>query len=402
MMELIDLRTLALTNILLGIFLGTGTFVFARIHPSFRGFKSLGYSYFAFSLGFILIALRQFIPDLLSVIVANVFIIGGFSLLIISILKFLKYESKTFEKVAILLACTVLFSFVYFTLIQENLNARMIIVSAMYTGLSLYIGYKVLINKHKVILTFTRFLGFSFIYCSLVFILRIFYTIQGPVLTDFMNASIIHSFSLIAMQFMFLTSCFTLTISACQQLASKLAIQATVDPLTNIYNRRAFDDLGQKRVLHAQRSQTPISIIIMDIDLFKNVNDNFGHQAGDSVLKEFTLRLQNSLREYDMLARYGGEEFVLLLPDTNNSTAMIIAEKLRVKIASPVFCLEKTVELNVTASFGVATIKGSQIDWQQLISFADTALYQAKESGRNRVKLHSAEVHQLQKVDSNH
>ena len=137
---------------------------------------------------------------------------------------------------------------------------------------------------------------------------------------------------------------------------------------------------------------------MMDIDLFKQVNDSYGHQVGDKVLQEFSLRLTNSLREYDILARYGGEEFTLLLPDTNTSTAMIIADKLRNTIAQPVFCLKDETDLKVTASFGVATNQGEQIDWQQLISFADQALYHAKKEGRNCVRLHTADVHQLTKT----
>ena len=159
-----------------------------------------------------------------------------------------------------------------------------------------------------------------------------------------------------------------------------------------IYNRRAFDELAQKSILRAQRNKKPISIILMDIDFFKQVNDNYGHQVGDRVLQEFSQRLTHSLRQYDILARYGGEEFTLLLPDTNTETAMIIAEKLRATIAQPVFFLENGAELTVTASFGVATNQGEHIHWQQLISFADQALYDAKDSGRNCTKLYRAEA----------
>jgi len=228
--------------------------------------------------------------------------------------------------------------------------------------------------------------------------LRIYFALVEPKLDNFMNAGTIHALSLIALQLVAIVSCFSLTIGASQQLARELATQATVDSLTNIYNRRAFDEFAAKGVLRAQRDKKPISLIMMDIDLFKQVNDSYGHQVGDKVLQEFSLRLTNSLREYDILARYGGEEFTLLLPDTNTSTAMIIADKLRSTIAKPVFCLKGEADLKVTASFGVATNQGEKIDWQQLISFADQALYHAKKDGRNCVRLHTADVHHLTKA----
>ncbi len=401
-MEGLDIKTLALISLLLGLFLGVGSLVFARIHSSFQGFRALGYSYFLFSFGFSLLASRQYTFDFLSVVVANLAIVAGFSLLILGILKFLNYEKQTFEKLSIVLLGVMSVAFVYFTYFQSSVNARIIIISAVIAGFSFFAGFKILINQERVILTFTRFLGFSFLYCAVIFLLRIYFTFNEPELHDFMSAGTIHAISLIALQLVIISSCFSLTVSASQQLASKLAIQATIDSLTGIYNRRAFDEFANKSVLRAQREQTPISIILMDIDFFKQVNDQYGHQVGDKVLQEFSLRLKNSLRQYDILSRYGGEEFTLLLPDTNTSTAMIIAEKLRHTIAQPVFCLEDGAELAVSASFGVATIQGEDIDWQKFISFADQALYQAKENGRNCVKLYNVGLHLLPKTDKSH
>lgn len=181
------------------------------------------------------------------------------------------------------------------------------------------------------------------------------------------------------------STCLSLSWSASQQLAQKLKIQATIDLLTNLYNRRAFEEFAEKEVSRAEREQTYISVVLMDIDLFKQVNDTHGHQIGDKVLQEFSVRLKDSLRQYDILARYGGEEFMLLLPDTDRETALVIAEKLRVTIFQPVFCVEKELKLEVSASFGVASICGKTIDWKALVAKADSALYQAKSNGRNQV-----------------
>lgn len=402
MIEGLDIRTLALTSLLLGLFLGVGSLVFARIHSSFHGFKTLGYSYFLIAFGFVLLGLRQFIPEFFSIILANLAVVAGFCLLIIGVLSFLKNQTQTFQKISLVLLFTMAVLFVYYTYFQESINTRIFIISAIITGLSIFVGFRVMSNSNKGRLAFSYFLGASFLYCAFIFILRMHSAYTEPQLEDFMKAGVVHAFSLIALQLVTITSCFSLTISASQQLAQKLEIQATIDSLTNVYNRRAFDEFANKSVLRAQREKTPISIIIMDIDLFKQVNDTYGHQTGDKVLQEFSSRLISSLRQYDILARYGGEEFTLLLPDTKANTAMVIAEKLRNTIAQPVFCLDNGEELSVTASFGVATNQGEHIDWQQLISLADQALYQAKENGRNCVKLHSAEVHLLAKIKKRH
>lgn len=168
-------------------------------------------------------------------------------------------------------------------------------------------------------------------------------------------------------------------------MAQKLKIQATIDSLTNLYNRRAFEEFAKKAVNRAEREHSFISVVLMDIDLFKLVNDTHGHQIGDKVLQEFSFRLKESLRQYDILARYGGEEFMLLLPDTNIDTALTIAEKLRKTISQPLFCVEKSLKLEVSASFGVASVSGDKIDWPELVEEADRALYVAKKNGRNQV-----------------
>jgi diguanylate cyclase (GGDEF)-like protein len=397
-MEGFDIRTLALTNLLLGVFLGMGSLVFARIHASFKGFNALGYSYFLFSLGFILIGLRQYIPDFLSIVIANLSIVTAFSLLIIGILNFLKYDETVFKNLSVAVLLLMAIGFIYFTYVKVNLHARVFIISAILASYSIFAAFKVLTNKDPVTLTFTRFLGLSFVFAAFIFLLRVMLSFNDPELVNFMNGGVIHALSLISLQLVTITSCFSLTISASQKLATELSTQATIDPLTNIYNRRAFEESSNKEILRAQRELTPISLILADIDLFKQINDNYGHQVGDKVLQEFSLRLKNSVRQYDILARYGGEEFVLLLPDTNAAVALVVAEKLRETIAQSVFVPQDKMTLNITASFGIAANQYLDMDWKKLVSLADEALYQAKDSGRNCIKLHSAHVIHIPKM----
>lgn len=398
-MEGLDISTLALTNVLLGLFLGVGFLVSARTHSLFLGFRALGCSYLLLAFGFTLVGIKQYITDFFSIIIANLAIVTGFSLLILGVLKFLKYECGIYTKISIILLLMMALSLAYFTYVHEDMNARIIIMSALMTGFSLFAGVKVLINKDQIIRTYTRILGLTLLFSTVIYLLRICFIYYQPILNSFIDSDTIHALSFITLQSITIASFFSLSLSANHQLSHNLAIQATKDPLTTIYNRRVFDELALNAVSRAQRERSPLSVVLINVDYFKYINDQFGHQIGDILLKEFSMRLKGCLRQYDILARYSGKEFVLLLPNTNADTAILIAEKLRYCISYPEFDTHDDDSLNVTASFGVATNKGEHINWSQFISLAEQALYHAKDSGRNCVKLHSASVHHLSSME---
>lgn len=164
-----------------------------------------------------------------------------------------------------------------------------------------------------------------------------------------------------------------------QQLESVAAI----DSLTNIYNRRALDSFITSDIAFAQRSGNELSVIMIDIDNFKKINDQYGHQAGDEVLKAICQLLPTIVRKSDYCARYGGEEFVLVLPNTTLYRAARLADKIRKKIEELVVSVgEKS--LSLTASFGVASLERKP-DAASLFREADERLYLAKAMGKNRV-----------------
>ncbi|WP_462325329.1 GGDEF domain-containing protein [Desulfoplanes sp.] len=153
------------------------------------------------------------------------------------------------------------------------------------------------------------------------------------------------------------------------------------DPLTNLANRRHFDERAQETVSLAQRNKGAVSLIMTDIDHFKRVNDSFGHDAGDWVLKGYADLMQETTRNEDLVARYGGEEFIILLPFTGTPQAFNLAERIRTRLADSDFLANN---YSVTASFGLAEhTPGDSIE--QTIKRADDALYRAKDTGRNQV-----------------
>ncbi len=159
---------------------------------------------------------------------------------------------------------------------------------------------------------------------------------------------------------------------------------ATVDALTGALSRRAFRSGGERAVSLAQRHKHNLSLIVLDIDHFKAINDAFGHAAGDRVLADVAAACSASLRGTDIFGRIGGEEFALLLPHTDRPGALEVAEKLRGVISAVPFEPDGTSR-RVTASFGVATLDIVTKDMDCLLAHADAALYEAKAAGRNRV-----------------
>ncbi len=167
-----------------------------------------------------------------------------------------------------------------------------------------------------------------------------------------------------------------------QDITDKKRVESlsVTDRLTQLFNRLKIDELLDAELKRASRYLAPFSVIMLDLDKFKSVNDTYGHQAGDDVLKELALILKENVRDSDIVGRWGGEEFIIIAPNTNLQEAMELAEKLRNKIAKFDFSFVG----HKTGSFGVSTYVAGD-DEKSLIKRADDALYHAKESGRNRV-----------------
>ncbi len=170
-----------------------------------------------------------------------------------------------------------------------------------------------------------------------------------------------------------------------KQIERKLMRQAITDPLTGIFNRRHFFGVAEKELKRAKRYHHSLSVVIFDIDHFKRVNDTYGHSVGDDALCKLTKESHLVLRETDIFARYGGEEFVILLPETGQEQAYLMAERIRRICAGTASLDVGDVTVSLTVSFGVASLGGEALSLDELILRADTALYASKKAGRNRV-----------------
>jgi diguanylate cyclase (GGDEF)-like protein len=178
------------------------------------------------------------------------------------------------------------------------------------------------------------------------------------------------------------------------RINERLSQLALTDDLTGLYNHRYLMRRLQEEVSRSQRSQITLSLLFVDIDRFKRVNDAHGHAAGDQVLRGFADILRNTveggsvlarIRRHDVVARYGGEEFALLLPMTDTASAMVVAERVRAAVESTPISFGDGRQITVTVSIGVATLPIHGSSEEGLLAAADEALYRAKSAGRNQI-----------------
>jgi len=171
-----------------------------------------------------------------------------------------------------------------------------------------------------------------------------------------------------------------------QALLKELEYLASIDPMTKLYNRRYFTEVSEYTINLAKRDELKVSIIIIDIDKFKNINDTHGHQIGDEVIISLANTLQYHKRKSDIVCRYGGDEFVMMLPNTSIEGARILAMKIKDDVNSNTIKYSNNIKLKFTISLGIAAVNSSKPNAIELsLKKADDALYEAKKLGRDRV-----------------
>ncbi|MCD4784190.1 MAG: diguanylate cyclase [Candidatus Eremiobacteraeota bacterium] len=162
------------------------------------------------------------------------------------------------------------------------------------------------------------------------------------------------------------------------------------DGLTNLYNRRTFYEFMNSELSRSQRYSIPLSVVMFDLDHFKDVNDTFGHLAGDFILRKFAKVLKKNSRQNDIITRYGGEEFIMLLPNTNCEQAEIVAERIRKEMETSTFSFDR-FKINLTISCGVVEYRERDKDKENFLNAVDEELYKSKRRGRNCTSVRTVE-----------
>ncbi|MGO3408374.1 sensor domain-containing diguanylate cyclase [Marinomonas sp.] len=178
------------------------------------------------------------------------------------------------------------------------------------------------------------------------------------------------------------------TLEKLEATQAELQLLASTDPLTQLLNRRSFDLEASALLNQDKQIRFPLSLAILDIDFFKNINDTYGHSLGDQVIVRVADVLRAQCRLQDIVARYGGEEFVILMPNTTREKAHVLAERIRTTLAHTSVQVDQNQLVNFTLSVGISEVDAKTADLQAAINQADKALYKAKNSGRNQSQLH--------------
>ena len=341
-----------------------------------REYKGVGTALLAnlcLAVGFALLLFRNILPDFLTIVIANIFTTASPGLSYIAVSRFLGQKHSNAFVISILAITTLLL--VYFRFVTDNIGIRIIAISlngALFTFIIAYNFWKARHAPYRFSIGLTII---PFIAYGILLTIRSVATIFSPPEALFTNIPVESANYLLLFIISFLwTIGFILMVS--QRLQIDLTELASTDTLTRIPNRRATQILFDKEISRAQRNKSELSILLIDLDNFKQINDKYGHAMGDFALIKAAQVFLSTIRKQDIMGRWGGEEFLMILPDTTIENAVILAERLRSEISATEL-KDSNFSLKVTISVGIASSNSSE-SMNAILKKADDALYSAK------------------------
>lgn len=383
---MLDIRTLFILKAFAAFAVGTGMLLAAAQYPRRikRSMSLWGMGGLLLGSGFCLLALSgsEVLPEPVVLIGGTVVAMSGGALLYAAIMEIRQLPYSKYRLIAIISFTFVANCYAYYV---GNLAFRVVVNSAAAALLSFMPSYVLLFVGTRSKRPIYRLTGMLFAVSGLVWVARagnsliLSTPIIHPLADNWLQAL---GFLMLFMNTVIIPVYFALIIA--EELNEELHRLATLDSLTQIYNRRTFEELADKQLSQAERYGTLTSLLMVDIDHFKRVNDGFGHAAGDNALIKAVEVMADSLRINDVFCRYGGEEFCVLLPETGVEDAAVVAERLRRAMMDTDF-RDGDSEIPLTVSVGVACLESPPFELKGLRLRADEALYRAKQTGRNRV-----------------
>jgi diguanylate cyclase (GGDEF)-like protein len=395
-MVMLDIRTITISSLLINILIAILVYsVWKQNRNQYKGVGFMLTNNVCQVISIPLALLRGLIPDFLSIVVSNIFVIGGVLFFLVGISYFVNSKIKILPNAIFMLLFTI--AYFYYGIIEPLLSVRVLIMSFGFIFISLQIIWFAFGLDKKTTTLKAEMIGASFILFLIVNSLRIVVALLAQNGNDYFINDGLDGIFLIMYQLVniLVTYSIVLTINKRfslevnkhseerERMLTKLNHLATIDGLTNIFNRMKIEEILIAEIVRYKRYGHPLSIMLIDIDHFKAVNDNHGHLTGDMVLLEMASLLSSSLRETDYIGRWGGDEFLVIIPSTGIEETKILATKLLAKSANHEFHLMEPV----TISIGVAASTKENLSLDLLIS-ADKALYSAKANGRNQIELY--------------
>jgi diguanylate cyclase (GGDEF)-like protein len=377
-----DLRTIHVTAAIFAC-LCLYLLLIHRSTPGLRLVRLITFGFATSALGMELMALRGRIPDFCSITVANTLLVLINVFLYWGIADLL-HQRRPQRWIILGSAFVVTVSSFYFSYFKSDVSARIIAISIVVVLQYALIVHLLSGRPGPERIHMPR-LGLSvlFTFYAEINIYRGWEAhLHDP--RSLMSSAPISTFAFLAPILVAVMTALGVIWLAMAQLQLELEAQSQTDSLTGLLNRRALEEIGAKAIEVARRRSSALSLIILDLDRFKTINDLHGHDGGDAVLHHAARCLRENLRNVDHVARLGGEEFVAVLPGTSQAHAAEIAENLRLCLSS-LTVEHLSQEIRLSASFGVATMLPTDTTWLEILRRGDRALYLAKEQGRDRV-----------------
>jgi diguanylate cyclase (GGDEF)-like protein len=324
----------------------------------------------------------------LPIIAASVLIVSGLCLQYSGIQRF-KDKPINWRFVAIAVSA-ILLSGIWFTLIHTNVMGRAIVNSIIFGIIFAGCARELLIPAESPLRIAYWLTGVCFAALSMLVFARAGVLWQSSAETYGLFQNIpINPLTFLGICLLQFGSMFGFVLMLDYRLVGQLAKLASLDPLTGAFNRRRLEEEASRVQARSIRTGAPMAVMMIDVDHFKKVNDSYGHQVGDEVLKHVAKIIGSTIRADDYFARYGGEEFCILLPSTSKDEAYILGERLRQIYVENSYIFEGQ-HLRSTISIGIADSLDVGTEFKLLVQAADKALYEAKQAGRNLVKQHSS------------
>ncbi len=320
-------------------------------------------------------ATRGILPDLFAISAANLLIFSGVYLQYFGSQLFFGQEPEFWPRYGVIVGLTLLST--WFLVVDPQYRMRLMVSIVVMTWLFSAHAYLIYTRGAR---SFAYRLAFGVLVCSVLSqALRFATAWLFPLGTGILDNTPQNLIYVISYPFLMLLTAISLVLMATDRVRAEFEHLASHDSLTNALSRRNLTDICQQELDRCNRHGRMMSVLLIDIDHFKSINDNFGHQAGDQVLVQFVQSVKTLLRSADVIGRIGGEEFVVLLPETPLDVALVVAERIRATVA------QSSNPQKFTVSIGVTTNRPQNDSVDELMARSDRAMYQAKANGRDQV-----------------
>jgi diguanylate cyclase (GGDEF)-like protein len=377
-----DLKTIIFMSMLLTFMLSMLLAITRRHHKDLHGPGYWAVGNLVIGLGMVLVLIQLDVPKML--LLPGMALIGvGLSLYINGIQAFI--GKKPDHRIPIAVFFLLIVIDVYFILMKHDIRTAVILGAIVFSAIYLYCARLTFSRDEGVVGNLFWITSSLYLLMAILMLGRAFYASRvGVEVFDSFAAWPVnaYSFMLGAVSQFFISSLFVLMLS--YKLSQNFESIATIDSLTGVLNRRGLEEAALKMQDICKRINLSMGVLLIDIDHFKKVNDQYGHLSGDDVLRHLAKVITGILRSSDVLGRYGGEEFCVFLPNTTESDAIGLAERIRAAVEQNPLKLNKA-SIKTTVSIGVADSVRAGYDFKGLVATADSAMYGAKNGGRNRV-----------------